>query len=37
MTKYINFLIIMTELRVGLSKIKKGGNENGYREMTSVY
>jgi hypothetical protein len=38
LTNLFNFLIIPTELRVGLSKkLKKGGNADGYREMASLY
>jgi len=38
LAKVFNLLIILTELRVGLSKkTKKGGEINGYREMASLY
>jgi len=38
LTKLINFLIMSSELRVGLSKkLKKGGNADGYRETAPVY
>jgi hypothetical protein len=39
LTNLVNFLIILSELRVGLGKMimKKGENVNGYREMASLH